>query len=303
MSTSDPPIRGFVATHTYKSVDGLALKADVYRSPDAGDRAPALIWIHGGALINGDRTGLQDLPHEIDMYFREGITLISIDYRLAPETKVPAIVEDIRDAMGWVRQNAELLKIDPQRVGVVGHSAGGYLSLLAGTFPQPPKVVVSFYGYGDILGDWLVKPSEFYRKQPLVTESEALEFVTGPPVAHADQRPGHSPFYLYCRQQGIWPQGIGGVDPAKDPGFFGPYCSARNVTASYPPTILLHGQKDTDVPYEQSVQMAEALSEADVVHELVLLERGHHGFDYDPSKTPGCEDAFAKVVAFLRKHL
>ena len=296
MGISIPTFKGSTESHIFKNAGDLALGLDVYRGPDAGERSPALVWIHGGALINGGRTGLTHLPHEIEMYFREAITLISIDYRLAPETKVPAIVEDVRDAFAWVGEHTDMLRIDPERIGVVGHSAGGYLSLMAGTFAQPPKVVVSFYGYGDIVADWLAKPSTFYRKQPLVSETDAWEFFKGPPVADAGERPGQGPFYLYCRQQGIWPTQIGGVDPAEDPTFFEPYCPARNVTAEYPPTILLHGQQDTDVPYEQSVQMSEALAEADVEHELVLLEKGHHGFDYDPN-APGCEEAFGKLVS------
>lgn len=293
-----------VASHSYKTAGNLDLMLDVYRSPHSTDRAPALIWIHGGALIQGGRDGLSHLQHEIEMYYEEGITLISIDYRLAPETKLPEIVTDIRDALNWVRDNAEELRIDPKRVGVVGHSAGGYLSLMAGTFEAPPTAVVSFYGYGDIVGDWLSEPSAFYRETAdLVDEATAREHYRGSPVANAGERPETGLFYLFCRQQGIWPQEVGGVDPTDDLGFFVTYCPEQNVTTGYPPTILLHGQKDTDVPFERSVQMAEALKASGVEHELVLLEKGHHGFDFNPEKTPGCETAFGKVRRFLREHL
>ena len=66
--------------------------------------------------------------------------------------------------------------------------------------------------------------------------------------------------YLYCRQQGLWPKVLTGRDPDEEPRAFDAFCPVRNVTPECPPTLLIHGTKDTDVPYELSVQMAKELA-------------------------------------------
>jgi dipeptidyl aminopeptidase/acylaminoacyl peptidase len=108
-------------------------------------------------------------------------------------------------------------------------------------------------------------------------------------------------FYLYCRQQGRWPHEVMGQDPASDAEAFTPFCPVRHVTADYPPTMLLHGDRDTDVPYQQSVMMAEALAEDGVPHELVTIPGGEHGFD--ANEDAPARDVFGRVTAFLRRHV
>ena len=81
-------------TFAYKTVGTLAIKADVYRAPDSAVR-PVVVWIHGGALIMGGREGINRRVQQ--MFLEAGYALVSIDYRLAPETKLPAIVEDVED--------------------------------------------------------------------------------------------------------------------------------------------------------------------------------------------------------------
>src|ERR1700736_1736422 len=140
-------------TYTYKVVGDCAIQADVYRAP--GDSVhPAILWIHGGALIMGNREGLRF--EQLEKYLKAGYTVVSIDYRLAPETKLDAIIEDVQDAYRWLREKGPgLFGIEPGRVAVIGHSAGGYLTLMAGFRLHPrPKALVAFYGYGDIAGKW-----------------------------------------------------------------------------------------------------------------------------------------------------
>jgi acetyl esterase/lipase len=117
-------------TYTYKTVKDCTIQADVYRLP--GDEIrPVILWIHGGALIFGDRSTVRQ--HQLQRYLQAGYVVVSIDYRLAPETKLPEIIEDLQDAYRWVREKGpELLRIYPDRVAVVGNSAGGYLTLMAG---------------------------------------------------------------------------------------------------------------------------------------------------------------------------
>ena len=288
-------------THVYKTVGNCPIKADVYRLATTPASSAVVVFIHGGALITGSRQGIQ--PWQLARYLAAGYTVITIDYRLAPESKLPAIIEDLQDALTWVRTaGPRLFPIDPARLAVVGHSAGGYLTLMAGCCVTPrPRALVAFYGYGDLVGDWYSKPDPFYCQLPLVTAEEAGCFVQGPVIAEPYAGRGKEKFYLYCRQQGRWPQEVGGRDPATDPAFFVPYCPLQQVTADYPPTLLLHGDHDSDVPYAQSVLMAAALTEAGVAHELITIPGGEHGFDNNPND-PQVGAAFDRVLHFIHQY-
>src|SRR5262245_57196210 len=80
------------STHTFKTVGELKIQADLHRANDAQVR-PVVVWIHGGALIMGNRASV---PRNIlDLCRTEGFALVSLDYRLAPEVKLPEIISDI----------------------------------------------------------------------------------------------------------------------------------------------------------------------------------------------------------------
>src|SRR5437764_11904132 len=151
-------------TYTFKTIGDCQIQADVYNPSTDGDR-PVILWIHGGALIGGSREGINS--RQLEKYLDAGYVLVSIDYRLAPETKLPSIIDDLRDAVRWVRgEGPRLFGADPKRLGVIGHSAGGYLTLMSGFCVEPrPQALVSFYGYGDIVGPWYSRPDPFYCQQ------------------------------------------------------------------------------------------------------------------------------------------
>jgi acetyl esterase/lipase len=288
-------------TYCYKQVGALSIQADVHRLPTTPSASAALVYIHGGALIYGSRKGIR--PWQLACYLAAGYTVIAIDYRLAPESKLPAIIEDLQDALHWVRdQGPALFGIDPARLAIVGHSAGGYLTLMAGCCLKPrPQALVAFYGYGDIVGAWYSRPDPFYCQLPRVTEAESGRHRQGPELAEPYPGRGKDKFYLYCRQNGLWPQEVGGRDPTSDPAFFVPYSPVEQVTADYPPTLLLHGDRDTDVPYAQSVLMADILAHQGVDHALITIPEGEHGFDRDQDSKL-VQDAFTQVLEFLAAH-
>jgi acetyl esterase/lipase len=288
-------------SYTYKVVGDCKIQADVYRVPDV-KVCPVILWIHGGALITGNREML--FREQLERYLKAGYAVISIDYRLAPETKIAFIIEDLQDAHKWVREKGpELFMIDPDRIAVIGHSAGGYLTLMAGFCVSPrPKALVSFYGYGDIAGKWLSRPDPFYGRKPAVPKDEAYQGVGGSVISGSNEEK-RGRFYLYCRQQGLWPKEVAGHDPDKEPQEFDPFCPVRNVTKDYPPTLLLHGDKDTDVPFGQSVLMARELRRHHVEHELMRMRNRGHVFDFEGRNDPKIVATFDQVVAFLQKHL
>jgi acetyl esterase/lipase len=286
-------------TYTYKTADGCEIKADVYGA-DGRARKPVVIWIHGGALISGSRKSVSGRFH-LEL-LKQGFVVVSIDYRLAPETKLPDIIEDLRDAHRWVRESGpKLFQIDPERLAVAGGSAGGYLTEMSGFCVNPrPRALVSYYGYGDITLPWYSRPDPFYLKQPLVTKEEALRSVGTAALAEPPAMNQRGRFYLYCRQQGIWPKQVGGHDPDTESKWFDRYCPIRNVSAKYPPVMLIHGTADTDVPYDESKRMDEKLTQIGVRHELVTVPGAGHGLSgAPPEETARIAE---RAVEFVKTH-
>ena len=285
-----PAAEPTLKTYTYKTLAAQTnqLLLDVHAPPGEAVR-PVIIFIHGGALMMGDRKMTARPGSLFGTLLNADYVVVSIDYRLAPNVKLPAIIEDVRDACAWVRKHGpELFRIDPDQIFVMGQSAGGYLTQMTGFCVQPrPRALVSFWGYGDITGPWYSRPDSFYRTQPLVTKEEADT--------------GGSKLYLYCRQQGLWPKVVTGHDPETESRAFDPFCPVRNVTSEYPPALLIHGTKDTDVPYELSVQMDKELSAKAVPHQFITIPEGGHGFrrkidDEIAART------YQQVVEFLNKY-
>src|SRR2546422_8011705 len=173
-------------TVVYKKAGTLEIKADVYHYADTKVR-PAVVSLHGGALIMGHRENLSNALK--DFASTNGYVLVSFDYRLAPETKLPAIIEDIEDAFRWFRREGpKRFHLDPGRIAVTGGSAAGYLALATGYRVQPrPRVLLAFFGYGDLIGDWYATPSPHPRhNQRKISADEAWQQVSGP----ADLLPG-----------------------------------------------------------------------------------------------------------------
>lgn len=283
-------------TYTYKSAGGCEIQLDAYGA-DRSVRKPALIWIHGGALIFGSR---RNPPEWLNP--QKDQVVISIDYRLAPETKLPAITEDVQAAFRWVHeQGPRILNIDTRRLVVAGGSAGGYLTLMTGFCIKPrPKALISLSGYGDITSSWYSQPSTFYLQRPRVSKEDALASVGTTCVSDSSDDAKRARFYLYCRQSGIWPLEVAGHDPSTEPRWFDAYCPVRNVSAQYPPTVLIHGTADTDVPYEESAKMDEALTRFKVEHKLLTVPGGSHGLHgLDPAVSARI---FMQAMDFAREH-
>jgi acetyl esterase/lipase len=286
-------------TVAYKTVGATRIDADVYRRNGEQVR-PVVAWLHGGALISGDR---DSVPSRIaDLCRSNNYVLISLDYRLAPAVKLPAIIEDLQDAFAWIRdQGRRRFFLDPDRMVVAGGSAGGYLTMMTGICVKPPpRALLTFWGYGDINAPWYTMPSAHYRKLPLVGDDEARRVVEAAAGLEPRSEKRRS-YYLYLRQNGLWTKAVSGFDPSTQHVQLDCYCPVRNITPRYPPTLMIHGTADDDVPYEESAKMAAALAAQGVWHELVTVANGGHGLG--GAGDEAIRKAHARALEFIHDQL
>ena len=291
-------------THVYKTVGDTRIEADIYRAADKTLR-PVVVWIHGGALVNGTRTAVPG--NLIDLCRMEGYALASLDYRLAPEVKLPAIAEDIDDAVTWLRkQGPTLLHVNPDRCVITGESAGGYLALLAATrLKPPPRGLIAYWGFADIRDIDSPAYVESQRKSPPLAQKEdayqavGARVLTGTAWNTATQK-GRSQFIVYVLQNGLWAKEVAGFE-GNDRRQRELYSPVRTATRNFPPTLLIHGTADRIVLHAESAKMAAQLARLRVPHELISVSGADHGLRGGDRRQ--ADAAHTRAAAFIRQRL
>lgn len=271
---SREPIRPAHADVEYKqkSTSGRPLTLDVYHpAGDASSRGwPAVVWIHGGAWLGGDKH--LGLPYVLE----EGIAVVAIRYRLSGEAIWPAQIEDCKAAIRFLRAHASDYQLDPRRLAVAGASAGGHLAAVVGTTGNDRRFDV---------GDFLEHSSRVVAVVDLFGPTNVLAMIGQP--SSIDHAAANAPEALL----------LGGAIQTK-PEMVRSADPMTYIDAGTPPMLIIHGVKDNIVPIHQSELLHEALREAKVSSELIKLENGGHGgpaFD-QPEVT-------RRVVEFLKTHL
>ena len=118
----------------YKTTPETDLHADVYfPKTENGEKFPAVLLIHGGGWLTGTRDNLQPLAQSLAL---KGYVAVTASYRLGTEAKYPAGVLDLKDALKWMRENAEQFNINENKIAVLGASAGAQLATLLGVTPN-----------------------------------------------------------------------------------------------------------------------------------------------------------------------
>ncbi|KAJ4422348.1 Type I Iterative PKS [Gnomoniopsis sp. IMI 355080] len=194
-------------TLTFKRIDKLSLKADLYYSKEQINGVqvrPVALMIHGGGHVMLSRKDIR--PDQTDMMLAAGFLPISVDYRLCPETTLPAgAMTDVRDALAWARNvlpqiqlSRSDIRVDGNRVVAVGWSTGGHLALSLGfTAPahgiRPPDATLAFYCPSDYEDPFWLRPNRpFGQGRDQGIEYDLLEGVQAEPITEynppADKR-------------------------------------------------------------------------------------------------------------------
>lgn len=251
----------------YSEPGGEKLRMDIYR-PEGEGPHPAVLLVHGGGWLGGSKAGHQGTG---EWLARNGYVACSIDYRLAPQYPYPAALDDCQRAVRWVRAHAREYGINPKRVGALGDSAGGHLVALIGvrdTRDNSDRELARFSS----------------RPDAVVPYYGAFELVRMWKIEMA-----HKPLTAWL---GGPPEGYEKVYRAASP--------TEGITRKAPPFLILHGNKDTVNPEEQSHLLHEALRRHGVESTLVIIEGGGHGWAPD---SPQGKQTEAVVLPFLAKHL
>ena len=226
--------------------EGRPQRLDLYvrYARDLKVRRPGVLFIHGGGFTGGDKAEYRSASVSADLA-RAGYVVVSCNYVLGPKDKPgvwPRNIADCRDAVRWMRANADALGLDPDRIAVAGGSAGGYLALMVG------------------LSDDKTGPGGDPAAKHSAKVSAVIDFY------------GVVNFSKHGKGQ------VPGVSAAEQAA----YLPENQCDPQDPPVLILHGTADTTVDIAQSDAMAKALRTAKVSHEYVVVEGAPHTFDLHP---------------------
>ncbi|HZM21932.1 MAG TPA: alpha/beta hydrolase [Anaerolineales bacterium] len=255
-----------LADLAYCTTGASLQKMDMY-FPDSGGPWPVLAYVHGGSWMHGDKS---EAIMFADQMTSQGYLLVSINYRLYPEGKFPNMIEDVKCAIRFLRAHAGAYNLDPNRIAAMGPSAGGHLVSLLGT---------SDGSAGWDVGEYLDQSS---RVQAVIAMAPVTDLTRNFPNADIEA----------MRGIGFGEDNIVLASPI------------THVTVDDPPFLLIHGDQDEVVPFEQTQLIYDRLVQTNVPAQLVIVKNAGHSLTApDGSATPTFDEINQIIIDFLAKYL
>jgi acetyl esterase/lipase len=236
-------------TYKYKEVGNTVLKLDVWYPNQTKRSYPLIFFAHGGGWISGFR----NQPNNVSwckFLASKGFAAASIDYRLAMRNSMENILSDYTDALDFVKNNAEKLRINKDDIVLMGLSAGGHLALL----------YASYYTY--------------------INDETKMKGIKGVTVYYSpsnlkdifgkEQKSLSARFATMAALKGM---------PGQKPGLYYYYSPIEWISKRMIPTLVVHGRKDMVVPYASAINLISRLKSESVPCRLLLHKEGGHGFE------------------------
>ncbi len=244
---------------------GISLQLDAW-VPEGKGPFPTAIIVHGGGWIAGDKRieWVQPLFAPLQ---QANFTIFTINYRLTPQSRYPAMMQDVAAAVRWVKDNAKKYKADKGRIALIGESAGGHMVAYHATKVKDASqvdAVIDFYGPHDLLLLARERDQGSYRE---IAKNLLQEEVT----ATTEWKLREASPMEYVRK-------------------------------GMPPVLFIHGTADTQVPVNQSTLMCEKMKAAGASCEVIIIEGAPHGMS-NWEKNPAFQTYKAKMVAWLQANL
>ena len=280
----------FLKDIPYKIIEKDTVKLDIHLpKQNIYEKSPVVVFIHGGAWAQGDK--------EIKYHYTEGIkdtlqengyTVVAINYRLVSKTvDIEEQLNDCKDAIRWIADNADEYNFDTENIGLWGESAGAHLSLMvactANQSKKSPTIrfIIDNFGPTDLNkvlktnASWFTKktyklllPQLYDIREKLIVAMTSFDINT-----HKDEA------IAVARQ----------------------YSPIEHLqTAPKTPIIILHGNRDFIVPFKQSKKLHRELDKLSVTNKLIKVKKGNHGFTKTDKKE--IHHLIKETFVFVQQH-
>lgn len=255
-----PPIPDEIIEYkdlVYKEVQERSLKLDIYHLKKIKKAKPVLVFIHGGAWKKGNK---KDYRRYLVDYAMQGYVTITVQYSLSNEAKFPAALNDVNCAIQWIKVNSEKYFIDPNKIAVIGGSAGGHLAMMLGYSQGSPKfendcldnkynssvqAIVNIYGPSDLTTEYAQSQSsvEYFLGKKYIEDKDIYKDAS--PISY--------------------------------------------LSPDDPPTLIFHGTLDELVPISQSDSLKNRLDRIGITAEYHRLEGWPHTMDLNVEVNEYCQ--------------
>ena len=275
---------------SYITKENIQLHATLHRA-NRNRKNLTILYFHGGGLLYGISADLPEIY--INEFLNSGYNFLTLDYPLAPETKLNLILKSTFELLSFYLKNFDtIFSLESNAYVLMGRSAGSYICFmmydrLIKNKISLPKALISLYGYARLDEAEFNTPNKYYKKLAIIPDESIKKIISDQPVTYG---PMNLRFCLYikARQEGTWIQQLCGTDDPQK------YSLSDETLTMFPPTILAAATLDPDVPYRISKTLSKRIPNA----HLITIYQDIHDFDRDIHNAAG-KATYEEIIKWL----